>query len=260
MNADHKTDEPMTKPGGEIKILAEDAYSKVETPFVFVARTNETYAQLQSLVEKLPLASEIDFDKFAVVAAFAGTKNTGGYSVAIKKSVGNIALEVVPPPKDGMTTQALTMPYQVALVPVEKENALSLNIPADWQNAAQTYKIASSKFEFSGGITGRGESFSADGTIKILRFGENITLIFNLSGSDAKNARKLNETVSGKITDGKIDIGRLDAGTFAENPKPPLKTAGMLEGEKLNLSFEPLPSTVADGFQVRGKIEAVKDR
>ncbi len=259
MNANLKPDEPITKPGsgGEIKILAEDSYSKIETPFIFVARTNETYTQMQSLVEKLPPASEINFDKFAVVGAFAGTKNTGGYSVAIKQTAGKISLEVVPPSKDAMTTQALTMPFQVALIPIEKENALSLDIPAEWQNAAQNYKVVSSKFEFSGGITGRSENFSAAGTIKLLSFGENVTLIFDLSGG-AKNARRLTETASGKINDGKIGIAWLDAGSFSENPKPPLKISGTLAGKNLNLDFEPLPSNIADGFQVRGKIEAVK--
>ncbi|MEJ7700204.1 MAG: hypothetical protein WKF71_11235 [Pyrinomonadaceae bacterium] len=76
--------------GGDLKILAEGSYGTVETPFIFVARSAETYAQLQKFVENLPPAPEIDFTRTAVVAAFAGTKNTGGYSVAVKKAADKI--------------------------------------------------------------------------------------------------------------------------------------------------------------------------
>lgn len=241
-----------------LKTIAEGAYSKIETPFVFAVREPKTYAQLQNFVENLPSASQIDFNKSAVVAAFAGMKNTGGYSVAIKKAADKIVIDILSPPKDAMTTQALTMPYKVALIPIEEENALSLEVAANWQNAVQTYKITSSEFEYSGGFAGIQKKFEAEGTIKILSFGNYVTLIFNLSGKGAEKARKLNETASGTIKDGKIDLARLDAGSFSEMPRPPLKVSGTIANDKLNLTFEPLPTNVNDGFQVRGKIEAAK--
>ena len=111
------SNKPMeTKTDSNIKILAEVSYSQVETPFVFVARSKETYATLKKLVENLPAETEIDFNKQAVVAAFAGTRNKGGYSVEIKKSAEKVAIEVIAPPKVAMVTQALTQHFNVGLV------------------------------------------------------------------------------------------------------------------------------------------------
>ena len=243
---------------GKIKVIAEDAYGTIETPFIFVARSKETYAQLQMLVENLPPVSEIDFSGMAVVAAFAGTKNTGGYSVSIRQMTDKIIVEVVEPPKDAMTTDALTMPFQVALIPLEEEKPVPLEVSANWKNAVQTYKITSGEFESSGGFAGTLKKFSAEGTISVLSFGDYATLIFNLSGKGENKNMRLTETASGMMKEGKINLARLDAGSFSEGPKPPLKVSGMLAGGKLSLTFEPLPTNVADGFQTSGKIEAAK--
>jgi len=251
---------PVKAASGNIKTVTEGAYSKVETPFVFVARSAETYAQLQNLVENLPSASDIDFEKAAVVAAFAGTKNTGGFSVDIRNMSNKILLEVVTPPKGAMLTQALTTPYKVALVPVEREMDLPLEVSANWRNAAQTYRVTKGEFESSGGFAGRIEKFDAEGTIGVISFGNYATLLFNLSGKGNQNTRKLSETASGILTEGKIELTQFNAGSFSEGPKSPLKAIGTLTKDKLSLTFEPLPSRVADGFQVRGAIEAVKLR
>ena len=113
----------------------------------------------KAFAEDLPPASQFDFNKSAVVAAFAGTKNTGGYSVGIKKSAGKIAVELNAPPKDAMTTQALTTPYKIVLINTEEENDVLLNIAETWQNAAVKYNVTAGEFEYSGGITGRGMKF-----------------------------------------------------------------------------------------------------
>jgi len=244
----------------ETKSLAEGAYSKVEEPFVFVAREQETYAQLQSIVENLPSASEIDFSKSAVVAAFAGTKNSGGYSVSIKNPAGKVLIEMINPPKDAMVTQVITTPFNVALIPLEENNSVNLELSANWKNAMQTYKIASGTFEYSGGIAGMRKEFGAEGAISILSFGNYATLVFNLAGKGANKNMKLADTASGSVKGGKIELARLGAGSFSENPKPPLKVSGTMTNGKLSLAFEPFPSRVADGFQARGKIEAVKTK
>jgi len=244
----------------ETKSLAEGAYSKVEEPFVFVAREQETYAQLQSIVENLPSASEIDFSKSAVVAAFAGTKNSGGYSVSIKNPAGKVFIEMINPPKDAMVTQVITTPFNVALIPLEENNSVNLELSANWKNAMQTYKIASGTFDYSGGIAGMRKEFGAEGAISILSFGNYATLVFNLAGKGANKNMKLADTASGSVKGGKIELARLGAGNFSENPKPPLKVSGTMTDGKLSLAFEPFPSRVADGFQARGKIEAVKTK
>lgn len=243
----------------ELKTIAEGANSKIETPFVFVARDGKTYELLKTKVEDLPAASGIDFSKTAVVAAFAGMKNTGGFSVAIKKAGEDISAEVIAPPADSFVTQALTTPFIITLVPVEEEKSLNLSVSDDFKKSVKTYQIASSEFEYSGGFAFREKKFSADGTIDVLQMGELVTLDFNLSGKGADSAMKLTETVSGIVKDGKIELQRLDAGSFSEEPKPPVKVSGSIDENKLNLNFEPLPTNVDDGFLMNGKLEAVKN-
>jgi hypothetical protein len=252
-------DKPIDKSmSDDIKVLAEGAYSKVEQPFIFMARSNETYTQLQNFVENLPPVLEIDFSKFVVVAAFAGTKNTGGYSVSIKNSAGKISIDTVNTPKGAMVTQAITAPFKVTLVPLDENGSINIELSANWKSAMQIYKITSGTFEYSGGFAGMRKEFGVDGTIGVLIFGDNATLVFNLAGKGAEKTRILSEAASGLMKDSKIDLTQIDAGNFSVNPKPLLKVSGTIANNKLALVFEPLPSHISDGFQARGKIEAVK--
>lgn len=252
-------DKPIDKPmSNDIKVLTEGAHSKIEQPFVFVARSNDTYAQLQNLAENLPPVLEIDFSTTAVVAAFAGMKNTGGYSVSIKSAAGKVLIETLNPPKDAMVTQVITAPFKVALVPLGENNSINLELSANWKNAMQIYKITSGAFEYSGGFAGGRKEFGVEGTIGVLSFGGNATLVFNLAGKGAEKTRKLSEATSGLIKDGKIELAQLEAGSFSENPKPPCKVSGIITDAKLSLVFESLPNRIADGFQAGGKIEALR--
>lgn len=244
----------------ELKTIAEGVNSKIETPFVFVARDAKTYELLKSKVENLPAASEIDFTKYAVVAAFAGTKNTGGYSLAFKQTGESYSVEVLSPPQGAIVTEALTSPYKVTLVPVEEEKSLNLTVSDDFKSSVKTYKISSSEFSYSGGFAYREKKFSAEGTIDVMQTGNLVTLDFNLSGKNTDSEMKLTETASGTLKDGKIELKRLDAGSFSEGPKPPDKISGSLNENKLSLTFEPLPTNVADGFSMSGKLEAVKNK
>jgi hypothetical protein len=253
------SDKPIDKPmNDDIKVLTEGAYSRIEKPFVFVARSNDIYAQLQNLVENLPPVLEIDFSQTAVVAAFAGTKNTGGYSVTIKNSAGRVSIDMVNPPKDAMVTQVITAPFKVALVSLEENNSVNLELSSNWKSTMQIYRITSGTFEYSGGFAGMRKEFGVEGIIGVLSLGDIATLVFNLDGKGAEKTRKLSEATSGLMKNSNIDLAILDAGSFSENPKPPLKVSGTVTNNKLSLVFEPLPSRIADGFQVRGKIEAVK--
>ena len=248
---------PPTNGGADVKTLAEGANSEIEQPFLFVARSAETYRQLQGAVKDLPSASGVNFDEQAIIAAFAGTRSSGGYSVEIKKSGEKVSISVAAPPPDAMTTQALTTPYKITAVPVEAEQSLNLEVAENWKNAARTFKLSSGEFESSGGIAGRLKKFAVQGTIEMWQFGDFATLTFNLSGKNADGKLRLTETASGIAKDGEITVSRLDAGSFSEGPKSPLKVSGMISNDKLSLNFEPLPAKVADGFQVRGKLEAI---
>lgn len=249
---------PLASRGNELKVITEGAYGKVEEPFLFVARSAETFKTLQSLVDDMPTVADIDFDKTAVIAAFAGERRTGGYSVAIEKSGAAFSVKVIDPAPDAITTDALTYPYQIVLVPIAEEEALNLRISDNWTRSAQNYRVATGEIAYSGGITGRGKSYPVEGTIGVLRRGDLATFIFNLSGKGAENNKKLTEIVSGNISGGKIEVQRLDVGDFSENPKPPVRVSGTLAGDKLNLNFTPLPTEMRDGFMAEGKIEAVK--
>jgi PrcB C-terminal len=248
---------PTAADNGEIKTLAEGFYGKVEKPFLFVARSAETYRQLRGVIEDLPPDSGVDYNKQAIVAAFAGTRNTGGYSVEIKKSGKKVSVSVNNPPPGAMVTEALTMPYKVAIVPVEAENGLNLEVSNNWKNAARIFKLSSGEFESSGGIAGRLKKFAVEGTIDVWQFGDFITFDFNLSGKDANKNMQLTEIASGALSGGKINLARLDTGSFSEGPKPPLKVSGTISNGKLILTFEPLPTNAADGFQARGNLEAM---
>ncbi len=245
--------------GVNFKTLAEGADASVTTPFVFVARTPDAFALLQKLVKNLS-SETIDFNRTAVVAAFAGTKNTGGYSVDVKENAGKISVKLVAPPKDAMVTQIITSPYKVALVQVEQENSLNLDLPANFSSQMKNYRLTSGEFEFSGGFTGMQKKFAAQGTIGVFSFGEYVTLIFNLTGKAGENKRRLFETVSGVMQGEKINLGRIEAGDFFDRPHPFLVANGTFSGNKLSLLFAPgkRDYVVNDGYTGGGKLEAVK--
>ncbi|MDQ3321811.1 MAG: protease complex subunit PrcB family protein [Acidobacteriota bacterium] len=254
-----ETKPPPIDSGEGIEMLAEGSDSIVETPFVFVARTPETFSQLQKLVKNLP-PEKIDFNKTAVIAAFAGTKNTGGYSVNIEKNANKISVNVAAPPKDAFVTQVLTTPYAVALVAIERENSLNLDLPANFSGAMKKYRVTGGEFQLSGGIAGIQKKFGATGTIGVLSFGEHVTLMFNLTGKAGESGRKLNEIVSGVLDGKKLSFPRVEAGDFIDRPHPFLIADGIFLKEKLSLQFksgEP-DYVVSDGFEGSGKIEAVE--
>ncbi len=244
----------------ELKTLAEGSNGQITKPFIFVARTKETYAEMQKLAENLPNVSEIDFTKSAVVGAFAGTKNTGGYSVAFDQIGNKISVKDISPPADAMVTEALTMPFKVVLIPLEEEASLTLDLSENWTKEAQNYQVKSGAFSFSGGFAGRQFKFEPQGIVQILTTENYVTLILNLSGKGKASERKLNEIGSGSLKNGKIDLPRLEAGNFIDLPHPPLVVSGTISDEKISLTFEPgkRDYVVSDGYEGRGKLEAEK--
>lgn len=239
------------------KVLVKGSYAKVDKPFVFVARDQKTYAQLQNLVEGLPDVSTIDFQKNAVVAGFAGEKSTGGWTVEIKQSVKTFVIEIKSPGKDMMVTQVITTPFNVSLVPVEADRALQLDVvSANFSDKRQYFVVKKADFEFTGGIAGRRKQFTANGTISVLTFGEYITAWFDLKGIGTEEKRRLFAMASGTLKNGNIELARLDAGSFVDSPRPPYSVKGILKIKNLSLNFEPLPTNVSDGYEGKGSLEA----
>lgn len=64
---------------------------------------------------------KVDFEKNEVLAVFDGTHPTGGYAVSITQiadgDVRTVAVTHVAPGKGCMTSEALTMPYEIVTVP-----------------------------------------------------------------------------------------------------------------------------------------------
>lgn len=250
----------MTVTSDESETLAEGSYSKIEKPFIFIARTAEDYALLKDLVEGFSSDKVIDFKKQAVIAAFAGMKNTGGYSISIYNLQGRTNIITKSPPKDAFVTDAITYPYKIAVVPMQEEDSLEIAASDDFQSGMTTYKLTSGDFEFSGGFAGRQTTFQAVGDVKIMRFGDFVTFNFELTGKgDAKN-RQLMETASAKISGNSGKIKRIEAGSFMDRPHPPLNVSVNLDGDKLSMKFtsDKRDYVISDGFEGNGSLEAVR--
>ena len=244
-------------PTDNMKIIAEGSAGKVTAPFVYVARSAAGFENLRALVADLPAADEIDFNKSAVVAAFAGEKRSGGYAVKIGQTGAAVNVAETAPPPDALTTDALTYPFQIAVVPTADNAALDVNIPADWRQSARNYKITGGSIDYAGGIAGIMKTQPVEGTIRILTAGDLISLVFDFAGKEAANKdKKISQTVSGTFSGGNIIIERFDVGDFSEGPKPPDSISGTLEDGKLNLKFTPLPTNIRDGFTAEGNIQA----
>ena len=120
-----------------IDVLAEGSAGGMEKPFIFVARDKETYAALQKMVENLP--GKVDFSKSAVVAAFLGTKPTGGYSVGFSADTflndpytgAKLSITAINPTPGRPVTEALTSPFKVVSIPVAKDKTLKVETAAE---------------------------------------------------------------------------------------------------------------------------------
>ena len=238
----------------DFKVLATGNYSNIETPYIFVARDKKTYYQLQNLVEGLP--KDIDFKKNAVVAGFGGERSSGGWTVDIRKKSARVLVDLKSPGKDTMTTQAITTPFKVSLIPLNEGEELPLDITASYLKNSKTFQVKKGDFEYTGGIAGIRKKFNAVGTIQIITFGDYVTVLFDLKGKGTEQNRKLAEIASGTLKNGNILLSRLDAGSFVENPNPPFMVKGIMKDKQLSLNFEPLSSNIADGFRGKGNLTA----
>lgn len=248
--------EPPAAQNGEFKDLLVEANSSVEEPFVFVARNAEQYAELQKMLSGLPTAGTIDFTKNAVVAVFAGTKPTPGYGINFTRTASGLKVDLTAPPKDAILAQVLTAPARVVLVPVEPEQGLKIEAGANWQGKMQTYRITSGEVTFSGGFAPIERKYSLAGTVAVMQSGNFVTLFFNANAAQEKG-RQMFETATGNIKENSLSFSRVDSGSLIDNPRPPFKAEGQMSGNKIRLTFEPLPTNVADGYEGKGWLEAV---
>ncbi|HEV2914708.1 MAG TPA: protease complex subunit PrcB family protein [Pyrinomonadaceae bacterium] len=247
--------------GGDLKILSQGAHHSISEPFIAVARDAETYAELRGLDKNLPSLSADAFNGSAVVAAFLGQRRTGGYGVEITRAAdGSVRVAEKTPPKGAMTTQVLTTPYKIVSVQIENEAVLKLDMDKAWREGARPYRITSGEFTMSGGFAGRSEDFRLEGNLLVMRHANLATLIFDLKSAGGAKARELKEATTGIIGAGaEVRLARFNAGSLVEPPANLLGAKGQFTNSEseLALAFESLPSTVADGYQGRGRLSAV---
>lgn len=245
----------------EVKILAEGAYGKVTDAFVAVVRDAEAYAALRELVNNLPQVDADFFKKNIVVAAFLGQRRTGGYGVRIVLSENNrLSVSSTSPAADSMTTQALTAPFKVVSVPDLEHRSLSIEIDPAWNNETRPYSISSGEFITGGGFGGRSEKLQLAGDIRVSRLGKLATFVFDVKSAGGTKGRSLRNVATGIVgAGGSISGAVVDPGTLVDFPRSALGIKGSFQGneDRLSLSFESLPSNVADGYSGLGKLEAV---
>jgi PrcB C-terminal len=244
----------------DLKILRQGGYTLVSEAFVAVARDAETYQELRRLDDNLPILDSDAFNGMAVVAAFLGQRRTGGYSVEITRSAdGAVRISETRPPQGAMTTQVLSSPYKVVSVPIENERALKLDLDSAWKSSQRPYQITSGEFTMSGGFAGRSENMRLQGGFSTMRHATLATFLFDVKGTGGTKPRELKEVATGIVQEnGAVSLARFNAGSLVEPPANLLKAKGQFTaGEnELALEFESLPSTVADGYQGKGRLAA----
>ncbi|MES2484430.1 MAG: protease complex subunit PrcB family protein [Bacteroidota bacterium] len=109
--------------GIAFEVLKQDAYGGREKKSSVVISSQ---ADLASLYKELGWSNVpmVDFNKNNVVALFMGQKNTGGYSINVRKisvdgDTTTVYVKTTEP--DGMATMALTAPYTITIIPKTNE-------------------------------------------------------------------------------------------------------------------------------------------
>lgn len=244
----------------DIKVLAEGGHGRIGEAFIAIARDAETYAQLRAAVNQLPELEASFFKERVVIAAFLGTRRTGGYTVSITGDAKRVRVSESSPSADMMVTQVITSPFKVVSVPISDEQPFAVDLDRTWHAGMRPYRIATGAWTMSGGIAGRIEKLQFDGELSVMRTGKLATFVFALKSREGGKARRLNQLATGSIEpDGSIAITHLDTESFVDMPRAGVQATGRFTNNESNLSlqFTSLPPMVADGFSGEGKLEAV---
>jgi len=108
-----------------LRNLARGSQSGVKKPERVTAKTQEEWAALwkrHAGEASSTEAPKVDWSKEMVLAAFMGTRNTGGYAIQItsaKEQDGKLVaqVEVKVPKPGGFVTQTITSPFHMVAVP-----------------------------------------------------------------------------------------------------------------------------------------------
>lgn len=250
--------ENQTSGSGALKTLAEGSQSSITDPFVAVIRDDATYEKLRKMEPKLPKLEADFFRLNIVVAAFLGTRNTGGYSVEINRvEGGKISVAEKAPAKDAMTTQVITSPFKLVSFAPEGSTAVELSVGEIFQQRLQLYRISRGIFSLSGGFIGRTESFQLTGKLQVTRLGDLVTIGFALMSSGGARERSFTGSATGVIKKDVITIEQMSHGSLLGPPSGELRVSGkFLEKNRLSLELVSKPINVPESYGGRGSIEA----
>jgi hypothetical protein len=100
------------------------SYCRIRQARQIVLRSEKAFAALwkEHRMSQEEPAPRVDFQKYDVVALYAGEKMTGGYSITIDrirrdKKSATVEATLLKPGPDAITTQALTQPFALRAVP-----------------------------------------------------------------------------------------------------------------------------------------------
>lgn len=90
----------------------------------YAAYTADSFKKLWEIARgaNAPALPSVDFSKEYVIGVFAGEKPSGGYSITVSSitdagDTRTVAVTISKPGEGCVTTQALTSPYQIIIVP-----------------------------------------------------------------------------------------------------------------------------------------------
>ena len=257
----NKPSMPQDESNTSLKVLVEGFHSSITNPFVAVIRDEETYLALNRLEGNLPKLDEDFFKSNVVVAAFLGTRNTGGYRVEItREGIGGIRVAEKKPGKGLMLPQMITSPFKAVSVSISVVSPIVLKTDEAWNRPSHSYLVTDGTFTMSGGFAGKVEKFAVEGKLSVSREGSLATFSLQLKNAGETNEHLLLEVATGFIeSSGIIMINKFSAFTFINQPNSGLKANGGLSDHehKLTLEIMSLPSVIADGYSGSGRIESI---
>jgi hypothetical protein len=122
---------------GAFTVLAQGTQSGIERQRFETLRDAATLLKLWKAhtagVSPAPPLPDVDFSKEMVIAAFAGTRNSGGYALSVSRiSVYpdriEIDLSLTQPGSDCMVTEALTQPFVFAKTGQSGDKPVNFNL------------------------------------------------------------------------------------------------------------------------------------
>ena len=241
---------------GDLRVLAQGFHSSITDPFIAVIRDEATYAELQKLDSNLPKLS-VDLKTNVVIAAFLGERNTGGYSVEVRRANDELQVTEKAPGKDVMVPQVITSPFKIVSVAVEGTAPVRISAGDAFRPTAQLYRIDKGSFTISGGIAGRSETYALSGKVQITRLGDLVSVGFAVVSTGTSRERSLRDVATGVMKDNSFAISRMSRGSLVDPPTGDLRVNGrFVETNRLTLDLDTGPATVPDGFSGKGSLEA----